>query len=713
MRFSPAGTFQGTPANRTVAAAMILALVVGAACPRPAVAQNNWLGTTDSDYFTGSNWSTGSAPTFNQQVEIGGVPYTNAPVFNGDNTGTQTAIFNVFGNNNGTFTMAGGSLLIGGQFNLGNSSTPGMATFNMNGGSARVTADFRTSHTTGALATFNMNAGTFEVVSGNANNEVWFANPGGGDRPNTVTTLVVTGGTFTSNGRLTFGASNSNNLAIANAHVNFTMTGGLMWAKGAGSGGTVTLQGGRHVHSGGIIKGSDISLRDGWNKVSYGGTGGTDFRGGVIQIDTNQTEGSVFVVPQGVDPTTVVGTPLQRGQSRMIFSTAPVYGPAGNTGPRFYSTLPDSTVRVWMDTSGSVQQANAFASPRGDYNLDGVVNRGDFLLWQSQQGNTYLADPLSPETTKIGFYGADGNGDGVVTQADFDVWAGSIGQRAVGGPYAWAQARTIDVASGSQTQAEAGAATLTFTTASSVTKIGAGTLVMNVANTYTGTTNVNAGTVQVVNPLALQSSPVTVQSGGKLTLPADARIVVPVENLSVDQGAGGGSVDVGVGEIDAFRGINATELRAELIAGHNGGGWNGATGISSSAAAASGGARAVGYVVNSDGGARVSFAAPGDVDLNGEVDLLDLLAIAGSGTYQAPVPSVWSQGDFNYDGVTDLLDLLAVLSSNTYDRGPYLPAGPVTPSLSAVPEPSMAAWIGVAVACAAGWRRRAGTRRPT
>ena len=687
MLFSLEGTVQRTLARGTFTAGMVLALVVVGTCFRPAVAQNNWLGTTSSDYFTDSNWSTGSVPITNQAVRIGANQYVNAPVYNGDNSATPTNDLEIYGNDNGTFTMEGGTLVVGDNFRVGHAASSGMATFTMNGGFVKVNAGFRTSSVDGALSTFNMNGGTIESVQ-----NVQFAERGN-DRPNTVTTLTMTGGTFTSNGRLIFGSSNSNNLAFQNSRVDVTMTGGLMWAKGVDGLGTIQLAGGKMDLQNGIIKGGDISFRDGWNQVAYGGTGGTNFRGGVIQVDTNLSEGTLFVVPQGVDPVNVVGTPFQRGQSRMIFATDPGYGPAdGPLGPRFYTTLPDSTVRVWMDTSGPLAQANAFASPKGDYNLDGVVNRADFLLWQNQLGNTYLADNLDPEGSKIGYYGADGNGDGVVTQADFDVWAATIGQAAVGGPYAWAQARTIDVASGSQTQAEAGAATLTFTTASSVTKTGAGTVVMDAANTYTGPTNVNAGTVQVANPLALQSSPVTVQSGGRLALPGDARITVPVGNLSVDQAAGGGSVDVGVGEIDVFRGLSEADLRADLIAGRAGGSWAGATGITSSAAAASGGTRAVGYVVAADGSARVSFAASGDVDLSGAVNVFDLVSINSSGRYGTGAASGWSQGDFNYDGVTNVFDLVSVNTAGVYGQGNYFPAGPgmmtATGGVTAVPEPS-------------------------
>jgi autotransporter-associated beta strand protein len=576
------------------------------------------------------------------------------------------------------------------------------------------------------MATFNLSGGRIEVVASNPNEAVTLAVAGNGlNKPNTVTTINVTGGTFTSNGRFIFGSNNSgsfNDGTFQNARVEMTMTGGLLWAQGLDGIGTLQFAGGKIALQGGIIKGGDMSTRDGWNRTAYGGTGGTNFLGGVVQIDTNLSEGTLFVVPPGVDPLEVVGIPLNRGQSRVIGATLPIYGgPASDgvpgvdypVGERFYSTLPDSTVRVWMDTSGPVTQANAFASPKGDYNLDGVVNRADFLLWQNQLGNTYLGDNLLPEESKVPYYGADGNGDGVVTQADFDVWAASIGQAAVGGPYAWAQARTIDVASGSQTQAEAGYLTLTFTTASSVTKTGAGTLVMDVANTSTGPTNVNAGTVQVASPGALQSSPVTVQSGGRLALPGDVRITVPVGNLSVDQSAGGGSVDVGVGEIDVFRGLDEADLRADLIAGRSGGSWAGATGITSSAAAASGGTRAVGYVVAADGSARVSFAASGDADLSGAVNVFDLVSINSSGRYGTGAASGWSQGDFNYDGATNVFDLVSVNTAGVYGQGNYFPAGPAagaTGPVATVPEPSSAGLLSLAAIVATGVAVR--RRRP-
>lgn len=59
----------------------------------------------------------------------------------------------------------------------------------------------------------------------------------------------------------------------------------------------------------------------------------------------------------------------------------------------------------------------AFNASPGDFNLDGVVDQSDFIVWQKQKG-----------TAVVPFSGADANGDGVVNQTDFDIWKNHFGQ---------------------------------------------------------------------------------------------------------------------------------------------------------------------------------------------------------------------------------------------------------------------------------------------
>jgi fibronectin-binding autotransporter adhesin len=319
----------------------------------------------------------------------------------------------------------------------------------------------------------------------------------------------------------------------------------------------------------------------------------------------------------------------------------------------------------------------------------------------------------------------------------------------------------IDVASGSQTQAEAGYALIAA--ADSVTKTGAGTLVFDAANTYTGPTTVSAGTLEIATADAVASSNLTVDTGGTLAIAAgttmrspsvivdggtltgetvavnsstgitslainagtiagspavsvdaggtlalvqDARVIAAVGSLAVTETAGGGRVDLGSGELTvAAGGITGADLRADIIAGRNGGGWDGAAGITSAAAASSGGTRAVGYVVAGDGSARVSFAAPGDTDLSGQVNVIDLVGIDAAGKFGSGQAADWSQGDFNYDGVANILDLVAIDTAGAFGTGNYFPATPTAAglggSVAAVPEPTslLILMVGTGLAC--------------
>ena len=328
----------------------------------------------------------------------------------------------------------------------------------------------------------------------------------------------------------------------------------------------------------------------------------------------------------------------------------------------------------------------------------------------------------------------------------------------------------INVPSGTQTQGQAGHASIP--SATSVTKTGAGTLVFDAVNTYTGITMISAGTLEVSNPDGLAATNVTVDTGatlaialgttmkspavivdggtlstaaltvsglsgiaslainagtitgapvtnvgagGALALAQDARVTVAVGSLTVMETPGGGRVDLGAGEIIvAAGGISAADLRADIIAGRNGGAWTGTTGITSSTAAASGGTGAVGYLVNGDGSARVSFAVAGDVDLSGSVNVFDVVSINSSGKYGTGLASAWSQGDFNYDGVTNVFDLVAVNTAGTYGQGNYFPAAPTAVggvAAVSVPEPA-GLGAGIGTACLIGLLRWPGRRMP-
>jgi hypothetical protein len=207
----------------------------------------------------------------------------------------------------------------------------------------------------------------------------------------------------------------------------------------------------------------------------------------------------------------------------------------------------------------------------------------------------------------------------------------------------------------------------------------------------------------------ITGSPVIdVAAGGSLSLPGATRTVVQATSLAVDETAS--LLDLGSSAIQfAAGGIDATALRADILAGRGAGSWNGTRGITSSTAAATSG-RAVGYVINGDGSGQVGYAAVGDADLSGAVNVFDLVTINSSGRYGSGTAAIWSQGDFNYDGVTNVFDLVGINTAGAYGRGNYFPAASISASglgaVSAVPEPASLGLGILSIAAFAGLVRR-------
>jgi hypothetical protein len=156
-----------------------------------------------------------------------------------------------------------------------------------------------------------------------------------------------------------------------------------------------------------------------------------------------------------------------------------------------------------------------------------------------------------------------------------------------------------------------------------------------------------------------------INNGATAIMAADGTRVLQTQSLVIN---GAGSLDIGNNRI-VVANISSSTLRGYLVSGRNGGAWNG-QGINSSAASASAGSRTIGYVLNG-AVATIAYAAPGDTDLNGQVNSADIQAILASTTFNNGKPATWAQGDFNYDGFTTSEDIQAALASNVFNQGTY------------------------------------------
>ena len=218
----------------------------------------------------------------------------------------------------------------------------------------------------------------------------------------------------------------------------------------------------------------------------------------------------------------------------------------------------------------------------------------------------------------------------------------------------------------------------------------------------------------IVNSGKLAGSPgLEVTLGGTMIMSGSAVTSVDVATLVVDESATGGRVDLGVGRINvAAGGITAEALVLDILAGRTGtaGLWSGTTGITSSVAAAAiataSSPRAVGWIDDGAGGLSVAFSAPGDSNIDGFVDILDVANFLSAGKYDSGAPAVWSQGDFNYDGIVDILDVGDFVVTGLYNAGTYLPVPSASVVVTAVPEPATGVAAGLACLIAAMQARR-------
>jgi autotransporter-associated beta strand protein len=247
---------------------------------------------------------------------------------------------------------------------------------------------------------------------------------------------------------------------------------------------------------------------------------------------------------------------------------------------------------------------------------------------------------------------------------------------------------TINVASGTQTQGQAGYPVLTGATP--VIKTGGGTLVLDQANPLSASTTVQGGVLRLANGSALAASQLVVVAGGT----GQVAPVTATSVASLDLASGNGLLDLTSGALTISSGMTATQLVAEILEGRGDGSWTGSSGITSSTAAAevAGGVpRAVGWIDNGDGSLTTAYAAPGDTNVDWSIDILDASNFLAGGKFDTGSPAVWVEGDFSYDGVVDILDAADFFATGLYDAGNYNAAPGISGGVAVVPEPSV--WL--------------------
>ena len=572
---------------------------------------------------------------------------------------------------NGTYTIGDGAVLnIGRDFVVGRES--GTGTLTMTGGTITKTGDekFLVGHNNG-VGVVAQSGGTISV-----NNELYIGNENAG-----------ASGTYTLSGAGALSVANEVVVGREGGTGTLNVDGGTITTTGNGNmyigrrDGTGTLNQTAGVIS--VIKEFGVGTRDG-DKI---GTGTYNLSGGSLAA-TN----TIFIGKDlGASGTmTMTGGTMSTSDKLQI-------GHNQATG-----VLTQSGGIVTVQNEVSIGNENSSSSV-GTYTLSGSaeLNVGnEVLVGRDNATGTFNLDGGTVTTKKIegGTGNATVNFNGGILKAR-ESQAAFITNLDV----ANVQAGGISIDSNgfdlgiSQTLSGTGG----------LTKIGSGVLEFSGTATYTGDTNVAAGTLRLANGTALASSRIVPLSGGTVA-------IAPYLQASMGGLApnAGGLTDAGNGYITVAAGLSVTDMLTALLAGRGDGSWTGTSGITSSAAAADLAAsipRTVGWLDNGDGSVAFAYAAPGDTNLDWSIDILDAANFLALGKFDSGEPATWLEGDFNYDAVVDILDAAAFSSTGLFNAGNYNAPSLATVSVTAVPEPSSAASLAVA-ALAAGWLGRRALR---
>jgi fibronectin-binding autotransporter adhesin len=633
-------------------------------------------GAVDATTLTLGNVSVASGSTGTPTItsvfsQAGGLVTASSMVFgaNAATLGTNNPTFR------GTYALAGGTLALG-------SAASGT-------GPSSAASQRRLAWTGGVLTT--RDAATDLVVAGKSGSggAILF-DLGGVD----AKTLDVPAGRIA-----TFGPS----VAMSGTDTAFTKTGGGTLVLG-GEGFTTSYGGTTSVAAGTLLLNGDHSTATGPLQVASAATlGGSGTFGGAATVDTGAT------FSPGASPGTLAFTqdltwnPGVNYAWQMLSGTG-LAGAAdswdliqvGGALSIAATSIDPFKINLWT-LSGigpDVSGAAANFDPSQNYSWTIASAAGGITGFAADK---FLISTSATNGTG-GFANSVGSGTFSVAQSGNDL---NLVFTSGGGP----TVITINVASGTQTQTQAGSPALSGSTP--VVKTGAGTLVVDQTNTLSGSTTVQGGVLQLANASALASSRLVVVAGGTGQLAPQT--VTSVAGL--DLATGNGLMDVTSGALTISSGMTAPQLVAELLEGRGDGSWTGTSGITSSTAAAESAVsipRAVGWLDNGDGSFTVAYAAPGDTNLDWSIDILDASNFLAFGKFDTGSPATWIEGDFSYDGIVDILDAADFFSTGLYDAGNYNSASGAA-GVAAVPEPS--GFAVVAVAAAGAWLvGRAGRR---
>ncbi len=529
-----AGTLKaGSTQAFGVNSAVTLANVSGAALDITGF--NNSIGSLTGGGATGGNVTLGAAT-----LTVGGdntSPAAYAGILSGTGslikTGTGTLTFTGANGYAGNTTVSGGALTIGngtsgiinssttGNLNVGN--VAGNAVLNINSGSLTDTANLiYVGNANGAASAVNLASGTFtSPLADGDNNGGVFGEAGG-----SYGALNVSGGTLNI-ARIYAGFAGTGVVNISGGTVNINSGAGgygFIINRGAAPTDVVTVSGGTLNNSaapqglyvgfqgsgGAQLNVTGGTVNNSARTLNYGaGWTGT----GVVNLDAGTLQTNSIVANSGTDYLNFNGGTLKGGTAG---STA--FVPSNVSAAYVNGTFGAFTGGAVFDTNGQSETVVAnLLAPTGS-GVAGLAVTG---------GTGYVGSPV---------VSISGTGTGATAIANIDASGNLTGITVTNPGVGYTGTPTFTLIGGGGTGATPGTVTTAANTSGGLTKQGTGILTLSGANTYTGATAVNAGTLKAGSTQAFG-----VNSAVTLANVSGAALDITGFNNSIGSLTGGGA----------------------------------------------------------------------------------------------------------------------------------------------------------------------------
>ena len=446
----------------------------------------------------------------------------------------------VFGSGNGIINQTSGTFAMGSTFEVWAGSK---SSYNLNGGTFRVTGtNVKINNASGGMD-FNITGSSGNVTVDTGTNN--FSTPNTSTFDNAAATLTKIGsGTLTiggagsqlqiNNGALnmqagTLETQSTLSIGASNGTASGTMSGGILrtgylaasnFAVGYGGTGSLTQS------SGTVDVGTQANTVIGWNA---GGTGTYTLNGGTYSTGTNNT----YIGFSGGAGTVNVNGGSFSAYNLIVGGNSAASGTLNLNGGTLSLVNTDgfyvsSNGTLNLNSGGSLPATTLRVSSGGKLNFNGGTGNASLnIIAGGGAGGTV---DLNGQTLGNGSWGnLVAGGTGAVLRNSGTTAATIPNSSNVLWIWDGAQNLTIDTPAASLSIASR-ITSSGQTTATGIIKTGTGTLTLSGANDYTGSTAVNAGTLQITNGNALGST-----AGG--TVVADgARLILGQNSAGVTVG---------------------------------------------------------------------------------------------------------------------------------------------------------------------------------